>query len=231
MNLQNQAISRWLLAGVLSVMGLAGQAEAAACPNGQSECETIYVYRVQSRLPLPAGNDALGRSFLSLQEANASDENAFLAFLQTATANPGIAIRTQVTRITDNPNGYCNCNLEENTVQGTGCHGGTPLATLQQCRRVCRYNGNAADCKVAGFDIKAGGGKWYDFPAATQCGGNRVNWRKHAFGNVNPTSCDWQELASVAKAASCIATQQANAHPPTLAVLFGPASPCPNVQW
>src|SRR5437667_11214660 len=128
MNTLIQAISRWSLASALLLFGLCGQVEAAACPNGQNECETIFVYRVQARLQLPGGLDAAGRSFLSLTEANASDEQAFLSFLQSATGNPSLAIRTQVTRITDNPNNYCNCNLEQNG-NGAGCHGGTPILT------------------------------------------------------------------------------------------------------
>ncbi|TIL59661.1 MAG: hypothetical protein E5Y79_13045 [Mesorhizobium sp.] len=232
MNTQIHAILRWSLASALLLFGLCGQVEAAACPNGENECETIFVYRVQSVLPLLAGVDAAGRSFLSLTEANANDEKAFLSFLQSATANPSLAIRTQVTRITDNPNNYCNCNLEENG-NGSGCHGGTPMPTLQLCSRVCRYQGVAADCKATGSVTKANQGNWYAFPAATQCGvGPRVHWKKHPFGNLIPTNCDWNEGASVVKAASCIADQIVNVKPtPTLAHLYGPGSPCPNMNW
>lgn len=231
MNRQNQVIQSSLMLCWLLLLSWSGQAAAVPCLNGNSDCETIHVYRMQSRLPLPAGQDALGRSFLSLVEANAGDETAFHALLPARTTSTDIAIRMTVTRITDKSNNYCNCNLEENTPAGKGCHADTALATLQVCRRVCRYDLVAADCKVAGSVKKHDGGTWYAFPAATQCGGIRVNWKKRGLGNAVPTDCDWDEAAPVAKAASCIANQRAVVNPPTLATLFGAGSPCPDVHW
>jgi hypothetical protein len=220
--------SLWLL-GVwacgLAALGWSGRVEAQ-CPNGDP-CETIHVYRLQSRMPValpPIAADAAGRPLVSLQEANASDATAFRGLLN-ATASTKLAIRFQVTRIAIPPNDYCNCNLEH---AGKGCHDGTPVQTLQQCVRICRYSN--ASCKVAGVDQKSdSGGRWYAFPAATQCGGARNNWQKQAF-RFNAADCDWREEARVIKGAGCLADVLSRAPQTSLDVLFGPNSPCPDEQ-
>lgn len=207
-----------LLGAWACAQGWSGPVEAQ-CPGGDP-CETIHVYRLQSRMPFPA--DADGRPFVSLQEANASDATAFRGLLH-ATASTKLAIRYRVTRIAIPPNDYCNCNLE---YEGKGCHEGTPLETLRQCVRVCRYNNGS--CKVAGVDQKSdSGGRWYAFPAATQCGGARNNWQKQAF-RFSPADCDWREEARVIKGAGCLARALSDAPETPLDVLFGPDSPCPD---
>ncbi|HEY0659910.1 MAG TPA: hypothetical protein VGD21_01090 [Lysobacter sp.] len=220
--------SLWLL-GVwacgLAALGWSGRVEAQ-CPNGDP-CETIHVYRLQSRMPValpPITADAAARPLVSLQEANAGDATAFRGLLN-ATASTKLAIRFQVTRIAIPPNAYCNCNLEH---AGKGCHDGTPLGTLRQCVRICRYGD--ANCKAAGLDQKSdSGGRWYAFPAATECGGPRNNWQKQAF-RFNAADCDWREEARVIKGAGCLADVLSRAPQTSLDVLFGPNSPCPDEQ-
>lgn len=218
--------SLWLLglwACAIAALGWSGRADAQ-CPGGDP-CETIYVYRLQSRMPPslpPIVADAAGRPLVSLQEANAGDATAFQGLLK-ATTSTKLAIRFQVTRIKIAPNEYCNCNLEYGN---KGCHDATPLVTLRQCVRVCRH-GNA-DCKVAGVDQKADtGGRWYAFPANTQCGvGGRNVWQKQTF-RPNAAACDWLEVARVIKGAGCLARELPQ-H--SLDSLFGPGSVCPDEQ-
>jgi hypothetical protein len=217
--------SAWLLGLWTCALGASswsGRVEAN-CPDADP-CETLYVYRLQSKMPVaipPILSDAAQRPLVSLQEANASDEVAFRGPLN-ATASTKLAIRFQVTRIAIQPNNYCNCNLEH---ADKGCHEGTSLQTLRQCIRICRYNDG--DCKVAGLDPKADGGRWYAFPAATRCGGIRTNWQKQVF-RFNAADCDWREDARVIKGAGCLANALRQAPQASLDVLFGPHSPCPD---
>lgn len=209
----------WLMAVacVLVAVGWSDHAEAA-CPTGDP-CETINVYRLQSRLPI--SQDALGRPLVSLQEANATDATAF----GPSAASTALAIRYQVTRIAINPNNYCECNLE---YEDEGCPASTPLPRLRQCARVCRYADAA--CTATGFNTKSSGGKWYAFPAATQCGGIRTDWRKRTFGRTDPTWCDWLEEARIIKEASCLAEQLKQSPRPSLDALFDDDSVCPRLD-
>ncbi|MCF7223696.1 hypothetical protein [Marilutibacter chinensis] len=186
----------WLLASTLALWG--GPAQAA-CPGGDP-CETLHVYRLQSRLPIDT--DAAGRPILSLQEANATDAVAFRSILAASGSSTSYAIRYRVTRIADAPNNYCECNLELN---GRGCPPTMAPGQLAQCTRVCRYNNGP--CQATGFNIKHDGGTWYAFPAATQCGGVRTVWRKRTFGRSDPSWCDWREEERVIKSASCLADE------------------------
>ena len=204
----------------LALLGWSDRAEAA-CPDGDP-CETIHVYRLQSRLPID--QDALDRPLLSLQEANATDAAAFLPILATSKGSGALAIRYRVTRIAIEPNGYCECNLE---YQGKGCKSTLPLETLAQCARACRYHGEA--CPVAGRNVKTGGGAWYAFPADTQCGGGRDVWQKRTFGRTDPRWCDWREEARIVKEASClVAALKGATH--SLDALFDDDDVCPRLD-
>lgn len=205
----------------LALLSWSGQA-LAACP-GASPCETINVYRIQSWPTIQF--DAAGRPLISIQEANGADEKAFKVAVSGQTASTALAIRYNVTRIEDPPNDYCECNLENNA---KGCPSSLPPLQLHQCSRVCR-RGNLA-CTGTGFNVKQdSGGKWYSFPAATQCGGVRVNWKKHSFGAVKATSCDWLENSRVIKTVGCIATALATAPAPSLDALFNNNAICPAI--
>lgn len=205
-----------LLASVLA--GWSAPARAA-CPDGDP-CETVQVYRLQSRLPIV--QDADGRPILSLQEANATDAVSFRSILATAGGSTAYAIRYRVTRIASAPNDYCECNLEHD---GRGCPSSLPRDELQQCARVCRYNDGA--CQATGFNRKHDGGLWYAFPAATQCGGQRNTWRKRMFGMSNPAWCDWQERGRTVKGAACVADELEERPQATLDELFDDEDLCP----
>ena len=196
----------------------------ADCPNS-SPCETIHVYRLQSWPTIR--QDASGRPLISLQEANAADAAAFKSILSgVSSTSTALAIRYDVTRIADAPNDYCECNLETGT---KGCPSSLPADQLKQCSRVCRRSG-AASCPVAGFNTKSDGGKWYAFPVATLCGGNRNVWKKNAFGNAKPSWCDWSENSRVIKQASCLAAALKTTPTPTLDALFNHNAPCAAVS-
>lgn len=206
----------------LALLGWSGQA-LAACP-GASPCETIQVYRIQSWPTIRV--DAAGRPLISIQEANGADEKAFKVAVAGQVASKALAIRYNVTRIEDPPNDYCECNLEYNA---KGCPSNLPPQQLHQCSRVCRRG--ALPCTGTGFNLKQdSGGKWYSFPAATQCGGVRVVWKKHGFGAVKPSSCDWLENSRVIKTVGCIATALATAPAPSLDELFGSDAICPAID-
>lgn len=212
-----------LFACVLAASSWSGSA-SATCPD-DDPCETLDVYRVQSRMPAvqpPISADAAGRPLVSLQEANANDAIAFRGLLQ-ATPSTHLAIRTNVTRIASRPNDYCNCNLEH---ANKGCHGGTPLATLRQCTRVCRYGGEDT-CRLAGAAPKSDGGSWYAFPAAMQCVGARNKWQRNVI-RFDASHCDWRENARVIKGAGCLAAVLVHTPMASLDMLFGPHSPCPD---
>lgn len=204
-----------LLASALSAWS--GQARAA-CPGGDP-CETLSVYRLQSRLPIDT--DAAGRPILSLEEANATDAVAFRSILAASGSSTSYAIRYRVTRIADAPNNYCECNLELN---GRGCPPTMAPGQLAQCTRVCRYDNGP--CQATGFNRKHDGGTWYAFPAATRCGGARNVWRKRTFGRNDPAWCDWQEDARVVKSASCLAGELARRDGVTLDALFDAPALC-----
>lgn len=199
------------------LLGWSGTA-LAACPDGDP-CETLHVYRLQSRLPID--QDADGRPILSLQEANATDAVSFRSILATATSSTAYAIRYDVTRIASAPNNYCECNLEHD---GVGCPSSLPRDQLQQCARVCRYNDGP--CQATGLNPKSDGGTWYAFPAATQCGGQRDTWQKRTFGRSNPRWCDWRENTRVIKSAACVARYLQDNPEATLDALFDDAELC-----
>ncbi|WP_111267841.1 hypothetical protein [Marilutibacter maris] len=204
-----------LLASMLAGWSAPARAD---CPDGDP-CETVHVYRLQSRLPID--EDAQGRPFQSLQEANATDAVAFRSILAVAAQANAYAIRYQVTRIASAPNDYCECNLE---YDNRGCPSSLPREELQQCARVCRYNDGA--CQVTGFNRKHDGGLWYAFPAATQCGGPRNTWRKRTFGRTNPAWCDWREDARTVKDAACMARALGERPEATLGELFDDEDLC-----
>lgn len=190
----------------------------ADCPGGDP-CETVQVYRLQSRLPID--EDAQGRPLLSLQEANATDAVSFRSIVATVPGDSdAYAIRYVVTRIADPPNNYCECNLEH---AGVGCPSNLPLQELQQCARQCRYNDGP--CQATGWNRKHDGGMWYAFPAATACGGPRTTWRKRTFGRSAVDWCDWREDARVVKSAACVATRMAQ-HGESLDTIFGDPDLC-----
>ncbi|SFK48246.1 hypothetical protein [Lysobacter sp. cf310] len=206
----------------LALLGWSGAA-AAACP-GASPCETIHVYRIQSWPTIQV--DAAGRPLISIQEANGADEKAFTLAVAGQVGSKALAIRYNVTRIEDPPNDYCECNLEN---KNKGCPSNLAPELLHQCARVCR-RGALDSCTGTGFNVKQdSGGKWYAFPAATQCGGARNVWKKHAFGAVKPTSCDWLENSRVIKEVSCIATALAADPLVGLDALFNNGAPCPAI--
>lgn len=203
----------------LALLGWSGAA-AAACPAG-APCETIHVYRIQSYPTIQV--DAKGRPLISIQEANGADEKAFTLAVAGQVGSTALAIRYNVTRITDKPDDYCECNLEND--QGRGCPSNLAPDVLRLCTRVCRRDGAA--CTGTGFNVKQdSGGKWFAFPAATQCGGARDVWKKHAFGAVKPSSCDWLENSRVIKKVSCIATALAAEPLIGLDALFNNDAPC-----
>lgn len=213
-------VAAFWLAG-LAAAGWSARAEAA-CPGG-SPCETIHVYRIQSWPTIQF--DAAGRPLISIQEANGADAKAFTVAVSGQTKSTALAIRYDVTRIADRPNDYCECNLEH---ASRGCPSNLPPLQLHQCSRVCRRDGQA--CTGTGFNVKQdSGGKWYSFPAATQCGGARVVWKKHGFGAVKPTSCDWLENSRVIKEVSCIAKALAIAPATSLDTLYNNEAPCPSI--
>jgi len=212
--------SLWCLTVCVAALTWSVSAKAA-CPDGDP-CETLHVYRLQASLPIT--HDALGRPLASLQEANAADEIAFGPILSSSAKSSALAIRYRVTRIANNPNDYCECNLE---YQGKGCPSSLPPPTLQRCARVCRYG--SAECTVAGFNVKTGGGRWYAFPAATQCGGSRNVWQKRVSGRTNPAWCDWIEQASIVKQASCLAAELKQSPQQSLDALFDDDTACPRL--
>jgi len=194
----------------------------ADCPNGDP-CETSHYFRIQS-WPVPL-QDVDGRSMLSLQEANATNEAAFSEVITSMAASNALAIRFQVTRITSAPQNYCECNFEYN---GAGCHAGLPSAQLLMCARNCRY-ANAA-CRGTGSIPKQTGGDWYSFPAATQViDRNNGPWGRNPF-DPNAHNHDWFEEPGIIKRASCLADALAN-EPAGLTInqLFENDAPCPIV--
>ena len=192
----------------------------AHCPDNDP-CETNLYYRIQS-WPVPL-QDVDGRSMLSLQEANATNEAAFSEVILSMATSTALAIRFNVTRITTAPQDYCECNFEHDN---KGCHAGLPPSDLLLCARNCRRDGQA--CTGTGSIPKQTGGDWYSFPAATQVLDRAVGpWERHPFGNK--PNHDWSENSSVIKRASCLADALDSNPGLTVSELFDNQAPCPVV--